>query len=161
MALIRQYLPIFILGIAGMFLQTFLIKSCSPEPKPLPPIISHGIEVIRDTVREIIHYPAVAYTVPGKIQYDTTRDTVIVSKPFTASNDTAVGKIELHTDFLFPEMIFRQKLIRAADSIIHTHSIVFIHDTIAIREDRSILTDILTHIGATGIGFAGGYAIKR
>jgi hypothetical protein len=157
---LREYIPILVLGLLGMVANAVVLRECSPQPAHVPVSKQSGFSIIRDTIHEVIHYKPVVYQATAKVVYDTLHDTTILTKPFVATHDTTIGKLEAHTQFIFPQMVFRQQLIRTADSIIHTNNTILIHDTTTIHEQRSPWLDVLSHVGAFGLGTALGYGLR-
>ena len=93
------------------------------------------------------------------IKYDTTlvevlvRDTVrlYAARPFTSHFDTTAIGGRVRLDYLYPENMIRNLLVEPNQ--------IKVIQTQTIYKERSIWIDILTHVGAGGIGFGIGYLV--
>lgn len=70
----------------------------------------------RDTVIKLVpSKPIVLEKVKSKIVY--TKDTLILTKPFTASTDTIILRDTVHAKWTFPEQLFSLEVKRPPDTL--------------------------------------------
>ena len=150
------YIIIGLLCLAFLGLGLAIGYDLAPEPKTETKVEFVNVPIIQiDTLKQ-------SFTKIRKdtlIKYDTAlvevliRDTVrlYASKPFVSHFDTTATGGRVRLDYLFPENIITN--LKVEPNPIRTIQ------TQTVYKERSIWIDILTHVGAAGIGYGIGYMV--
>lgn len=158
----RDTIVLLVLGALSFLANALLFRSCTPEQaKPSSTIHTQSVKVetIHDTV-SIVRQPIV-YSAPAS-NVVLIRDTQYITNAFVAKHDTIIVKDTIHQEFAYPQMMFSLAIKRTMDSIPIQHQKIFIYDTFRTTKtiERPLWLDILSHAGATGIGFVVGRNIQ-
>ena len=112
-----------------------------------------SIDVVqRDTV--VIERPVPELKIvhaPARVVYDTLRDTLIQTAPFTANIDTVILRDTVQASFDFPEQRFSILLKRRPDSLVY--------HTITIEMERIRDPPWYETAGHIGLGAVGGFIV--
>jgi len=139
-----------VLGLfVGVVVLVFFLRDCNPEIKvPVPlatTIIRHDTVVKFDTVVRVKKAIRIVNVYSTKV--DTTRDSVVMDKPFIATLDTVESGDTITAQFQFPEKRFSLLMRMKPDSVITKTN------TIAIEKVVFQQTPVMEKLGYGTVGF--------
>lgn len=130
------------------------LYQCGPQP-PTP----SRVEVVHDTVYEVVHRPPMIVRGPATriVRRDTVHDTTYIERaapcaPYVAVLDTIVSRDTLTVEYKHPEASFSVMLRQRPDSIVK----VFTTVTNTVHQGPDIWAQIGTHAATMLVGYGVG-----